>query len=118
MVKTETKLLKVRNNTIKVVLSEDGECGTVERDMKELCKYCHEPACNMTCFDARSDFANKDEVELFEHDLDVWRFQIHNAMIDAIESMILAHACTGIDVESEPYVSGIETVLDAIENHL
>ncbi len=120
---TETKILKIGNNTIKVVfssaLSENGEkCGTVESNMKEICKYCHDPACNMTCFDARSDFANKNEVELLAHDLNVWRFQIYNAMIDAIESMILAHACAGLDVESEPYVRGIETALDAIENQL
>jgi len=37
---------------------------------------------------------------------------------DAIESMILAHACAGIDIESPAYLEGIETTVDAIANNL
>jgi hypothetical protein len=36
---------------------------------------------------------------------------------DAIESIVLAHACAGIDVESPAYIEGIETSIDAIANH-
>ena len=42
----------------------------------------------------------------------------YNAAIDAVESLILAHACAGIDVESPAYVEGIETAVEAIANHL
>ena len=35
-------------------------------------------------------------------------------VIDAIESLVLAHACAGIDVTSNGYVEGIETVIDAL----
>ena len=37
--------------------------------------------------------------------------------LDAIESLILAHACAGVDVESPAYIEGLETALDAIDNN-
>ncbi len=42
----------------------------------------------------------------------------YNAAIDSLESLILAHACAGVDVESPAYVEGIETAVDAIGNHV
>ena len=33
---------------------------------------------------------------------------------DAIEAIVLAHACAGIDIESPAYIEGIETAIDAI----
>ena len=40
-----------------------------------------------------------------------------NAAIDGLESLILGHACAGIDVESPAYIEGIETAVDAISSH-
>lgn len=40
------------------------------------------------------------------------------AALDGVESVILAHACAGVDVESPAYQAGIETALEAIGNHL
>ena len=40
-----------------------------------------------------------------------------NAAIDGLESLILAHACAGVDVKSPAYIEGIETAVDAITNH-
>jgi hypothetical protein len=37
------------------------------------------------------------------------------AAIDALESIILAHACEGIDVKSPAYVCGIEIAANSIE---
>lgn len=42
----------------------------------------------------------------------------YNAAIDGLESLILAHACAGVDVESPAYLEGIETAVDAIANRL
>jgi hypothetical protein len=42
----------------------------------------------------------------------------YNAVIDGLESLILAHACAGVDVESPAYVEGIETAVEAIANHV
>lgn len=36
-----------------------------------------------------------------------------NAAMDGIESMILAHACAGIDIESPAYIEGIDTAVNA-----
>ena len=42
----------------------------------------------------------------------------YNISIDAIESMILAHACAGIDIESDAYIKGIETAVESVSNNL
>ena len=38
------------------------------------------------------------------------------AAIDAIESIILAHACAGVDIEDSAYIEGIESVVQACSN--
>lgn len=42
----------------------------------------------------------------------------YNDQIDIIESMILAHACSGIDVSNQSYLNGIQIVVDKISNDL
>ena len=37
--------------------------------------------------------------------------------VNALESLILAHAVAGIDIESPAYIEGIETAVDACTNH-
>lgn len=37
--------------------------------------------------------------------------------VDALESLILAHACAGIDIASPAYVEGVETAVGALLNH-
>jgi hypothetical protein len=41
-----------------------------------------------------------------------------NAAVDAIESMVLAHACAGIDVTDSKYVEGIRTCVECCTNNL
>jgi len=41
-----------------------------------------------------------------------------NAAVDGMESLILAHACAGIDVTAPKYVDGIETAYLAICQNL
>ena len=41
-----------------------------------------------------------------------------HAAVDGLESLILAHACAGIDVASAAYVEGVETAVEAIANNL
>jgi hypothetical protein len=36
--------------------------------------------------------------------------------LDAIEALILAHACAGVDVEEPGYVEGIETAVEKVYN--
>ncbi len=37
----------------------------------------------------------------------------YNSMMDALESIILAHACAGIDIATPAYLEGIETACNA-----
>jgi hypothetical protein len=41
-----------------------------------------------------------------------------NAAMDAVESMVLAHACAGIDVIDPRYVEGVRTCVEACANNL
>lgn len=41
----------------------------------------------------------------------------YNNSIDGITSLILAHACAGIDIETPAYIEGIETAVEACEQH-
>jgi len=41
----------------------------------------------------------------------------YEAGIDAIESLILAHACAGVDVASGAYIEGVETAVNAVANY-
>ncbi len=36
----------------------------------------------------------------------------------AIESMVLGHACAGVDIQDPAYIEGIETAIEACENNL
>lgn len=42
----------------------------------------------------------------------------YNAALDAVESLVLAHACAGINVCESKYVEGVQTTLDAIDFNL
>lgn len=41
-----------------------------------------------------------------------------NTAVDVIESMILAHACAGVDVMDHKYIKGIRTCLESCDNNL
>jgi len=40
----------------------------------------------------------------------------YDSAIDGLESLILAHACAGIDISKPKYREGIATALEAISN--
>lgn len=44
-------------------------------------------------------------------------YDYNNAM-DGIESMILAHACAGIDIETPAYIEGIETAVQSCADNI
>lgn len=41
---------------------------------------------------------------------------ILDAAVDALESLVLAHAVAGIDITSPAYLEGLETAIDAVFN--
>ncbi len=42
----------------------------------------------------------------------------YNAAIDGVESLVLAHACAGVDVQSNEYVAGLKVAIESITNNL
>ena len=64
-----------------------------------------------------SDLHEKDPpplIQLAEDAEDAENRALYNAAMDAIESMILAHACAGVNVSMAAYVEGIESAVQAI----
>jgi hypothetical protein len=49
---------------------------------------------------------------------DVERDVLFDTAMDAVESMVLAHAIAGIDVSSPAYIEGIETAVEACANNI
>ena len=43
---------------------------------------------------------------------------VYDAAIGGLESLILAHACAGIDITTPAYLEGIETAVEAIVNNI
>ena len=41
----------------------------------------------------------------------------YNSAVDGLESLMLAHACAGVDVEHPRYVAGLAATMEAISNH-
>ena len=44
--------------------------------------------------------------------------QDYNSAVNGLESLVLAHACAGVDVQDARYVAGIGAALEAISNHM
>jgi hypothetical protein len=89
---------------------EDGYGRLESRLNRETCPYCNLDDCNYNCDE--SQYAEDDAQES-----DIQSRLQHNAMLDALESLILAHAVAGINVEDPRYKQGIETFFDAISNN-
>ncbi len=70
---------------------------------------------SLTYADTRSRRAGSVTSSLHSSDAGDDRF---NAAMDAVESLVLAHACAGIDVTDLRYVEGLRTCIDACANHL
>jgi len=56
--------------------------------------------------------------DMHEETGDFYDDSVFNTGVDAIESMVLAHAIAGIDIESPAYVEGIETALLALAHYV
>lgn len=86
--------------------------------LKETCTHCEDPRCDWDCMDALEwasdrdiDYQNKNNEELESH-------KNFNYAVDALESLILAHAQAGVDVTSYIYLEGFRTAVDAISNNM
>jgi hypothetical protein len=92
--------------------------GSISSDLKEICPHCNDPKCEMDCPQFGEYCTDRDTDIVAQKEKERIDFQRHRAAIDALESLILGHACAGIDVESPAYLEGIDTALNAITNNL
>jgi len=115
MKKTAPKTIKLPCFGIVVTLTDDGN-GSITSDLKETCPYCNDPACDMNCPDFGEHCSDRDKEEQIRKQSEMYEFLCHRAAQDALESMILAHAIAGIDIETPAYIEGIETAIEALAN--
>lgn len=99
--------------------------GSVEHDIELMvCPHCSEAHCCYECGGSMADFIPASEEGGLTDALAMkWKCEgvvdarlAFNAGVEAVMSMILAHGCAGIDIESPDYKEGIETVLDDLSN--
>ena len=83
-------------------------------DLYETCPHCGQRECLYSCDDSQGAAGDGN----LESEETVASRHQYNGAVDGITSMILAHACAGIDVESPAYLEGIETAVQAIGNNL
>jgi hypothetical protein len=90
--------------------TDDAWSGRIESpQLKDACPFCARLDCPGECLESRGNASEK-AAEERESRLS------YNAAIDGIESMVLAHACAGIDVTSPAYVEGLETAVEAVSH--
>ena len=95
---------------IVIILNEKGG-GSITSNLKETCPYCGKVDCYLHCeIEIKTDAQIETEDEMHS------RYNF-NKVMDAIESIILAHAVAGIDVSSRAYVNGIDTAVFACSNN-
>jgi len=87
--------------------------GSINSDLhdRKVCPGCGKELCMFDCHYSQG------VLEDGESDDDVRNRLRFHGMMDALESMILAHACAGIDVTDPDYIEGIEIAVDACGNN-
>ena len=97
---------------IVVTLADAPGGGHITHDgPEEQCPYCGKPDC---CYDCDQSRGNPDNGE----DEGVPGRLRLNGAVDGIMSLVLAHACAGVDIKSPKYVTGVQTAIDACINNL
>ena len=75
--------------------------GDITSGLQEECPRCsNDILVNCTCTDDLRDEDNENR-------------ENYNIAMDGIESLILAHACAGINISAPAYLKGIRTAIDA-----
>lgn len=89
---SETKEITILEGQIVVTLGGDGGAN-IASSLRE---------------ERADDWLDSDEDEGYEE---------YAAAIDAVESLILAHACAGVNIEDPAYVEGLRTAIETISNN-
>ena len=93
------------------MLDVDNGSGIINSGLERIrCPACDDPACD-ACWCCSHETESDEEAD------DAAARLMHNGAMDGLESLILAHACAGIDVAADEYQDAIQTALDAIGNN-
>jgi hypothetical protein len=87
--------------SVKIELTLDGGSGTIKSNLHyaDFDEYCADHQADRASIQTHIDFGHVE------------------GCIDGLESLILALACAGYDVESDQFKQALETTLDAIGNN-
>ena len=92
--------------------------GSLTSGIKVVCEHCHDPKCYFDCVEATKWATIKDAMSCKEKMEELEGNRNYNYACDAIESIVLAHAQAGVNVESPGYLEGLDTAMDAIGNNI
>jgi len=94
-------------------------------ELLSFCPHCYQTDCCYDCADSVADFgpasergALTDNIVKLEEESEVAERLVYNGAIDGIMLMILAHACSGVDIEFIAYIDGIETAIEACSKNI
>lgn len=111
--------LQALNDTLEAFFGDKDELPECEPEFasdlgpREICLPCYGITISLAGPDPDGNRGGAITGDLHEADADEY-----NAAMDAIESLVLAHACAGVDVEDLGYIEGIETAVQAIASNL
>jgi hypothetical protein len=104
--KNASRVLNVEGFSIHIYANRKG---TAESDLvRTTCPFCGDQLCIFDCDQSQAEGSSEEVQARLEF----------NAGLDMLESLILAHACEGVNVEDERYRNGIRAVLDAMREQL
>lgn len=112
---TKQRTISLAAVGIKITLA--GNQGSISSDLeRRTCPFCGLYDCCYHCDEsAAGGFGNSAEAIAENEAGIVGRLQFNGAL-GAVESLILAHACAGLDVHSPAYLEGVETVINTLGN--
>lgn len=104
----------IRLDSLGIELVVEGQGGSITSDLqRETCPYCGMADCCFSCDESQACGLNANDDDPADGVAGRLKF---NGALDAVESLVLAHACAGIDVNSPAYLEGIETAINALGN--
>jgi len=92
------------------------DAGAITSDLQETCPYCKDPDCDMGCTDFFEHCSDRDFGIQQSKKAERYEFLCHRAAVDALESIIVAHGCADISLDTPAYIEGIETAVQALMN--
>lgn len=91
--------------------------GVIRSELKSDCPHCSKPYCFFDCDESNAEGKRAAILaESQESDMEARKRLEKNRAYDGIESLILAAACEGIDVECPAFLAAIELAVEAVEN--